>query len=434
MMKPDLLILLGSGATVPAIPGMATVTDHLLNWRNYLAPNKKGSLRPKVSGAGDKRATFFEYIKQRLPKSDSTYNFEQLIGCVEALTTAFTTTKQAPETWAGNPYFVSPISPFVRPRAGLTENSELWEVREASHYEVLRLVSEACDEVWKSKNPHPLAQGLKKLSKHFTLRIFSLNYDDIPYESELNFETGYKRLYDGFVPSLLFQPSDRHLHLQLHGSVLFGPDLRGKAMIPLYQSRAEARDNWKPGSEVGPGPDGLVRLALPMITGLRKPDAAMWEPFGTYAAVFRLFASLTPNWLIIGYGGGDSHINSVLESATLDRVLNPRYQSTPLKVVVVEYQPISDEVLLDLVPDDPVGRVVISRLFSKWANIDFQSPESSPFLRYGTTVGSKRFNRITSRIHISFDGTDWAMTDGIKELISLFRKPWDSKPQIRGIF
>ena len=138
--------------------------------------------------------------------------------------------------------------------------------------------------------PHELTTGLQALAQRFTLRIVSLNYDDVPEHGALGLETGYKRLYDGFVPQSLYEPSESHFHLQLHGSVLFGPDLRGQAVLPRYSDRAEARATWVTGSGFGVGPDGLERFALPMVTGFRKADQDLWEPFGTYMGAFRFFA------------------------------------------------------------------------------------------------------------------------------------------------
>ena len=134
---------------------------------------------------------------------------------------------------------------------------------QAACYAVLTRISLACDAAAIAKERHALASGLEKLSEHFTLRVFSLNYDDIPEHSSLRFKTGYERLYDGFVPATLFEPSPRHFHLQMHGSVLFGPDKRGKAILPRYESREEARNEWEVHSEEHVGADGRRILRCP---------------------------------------------------------------------------------------------------------------------------------------------------------------------------
>jgi len=53
-----------------------------------------------------------------------------------------------------------------------------------------------------------------------------------------------------------------------------------------------------------------------MITGYRKGEKILVEPYAGYYHYFRNEAFRSPNWLILGYGGGDPHINSVLTSAS----------------------------------------------------------------------------------------------------------------------
>jgi hypothetical protein len=156
-----------------------------------------------------------------------------------------------------------------------------------------------------------------------------------------------------------------------------------------------------------------------MITGFRKPEATIWEPYGTYQAAFRYFASTIRNWLIVGYGGGDSHVNAVLQSAVLNALFHPWYDSTPLRVAVIDFCEYQGPRLLDLEVNDPVGKLVISRLASKWANVDFQAPESHKFLRSGTLFHPRRFNRLTKRLWLSADGTEWALTAGISQLMEV---------------
>jgi hypothetical protein len=282
--------------------------------------------------------------------------------------------------------------------------------------------------VAESPRPHELTTGLHALAQDFTLRIVSLNYDDVPEHGALELETGYKRLYDGFVPQSLYEPSDSHFYLQLHGSVLFGPDLRGQAVLPRYSDRAEARATWATGSGFGVSPDGLERFALPMVTGFRKADQILWEPFGTYMGAFRLFAHRIPTWLVIGYGGTDPHVNAVLQSAVMHHVFNPWYDPTPLRAVVVDFSPMHGEVPLVLDVDDPIGRLIISRLATKWASSDFPAPESYEFLRAGTSLGPRRFNRITKRLWVCLDGAAFALGEGLPALIAHLREPRDDPP------
>jgi hypothetical protein len=320
----------------------------------------------------------------------------------------------------------------VESRTALTGRSELSQAREAICYEVLGRVSAACDAVQAASRPHALTTGLQALAKRFTLRIVSLNYDDVPEHGSLELETGYRRLYDGFVPEVVYEPGDLHLHLQLHGSVRLGPDVRGQAVLPRYHDRAEARASWTPGSGWGVGPDGLERLALPMITGFRKADQVLWEPFGTYMGAFRRFAHRIPDWLIIGYGGTDPHVNAVLQSAMMHRVFNPWWDPTPLRAFVIDFSPMSGDVPLVLDVDDPVGRLIISRLATKWAASDFPAPESYEFLRAGSRLSPGRFNRITKRLWLSLDGTGFALGKGLRALVSALSEQSDDGASSTG--
>ena len=74
--------------------------------------------------------------------------------------------------------------------------------------------------------------------------------------------------------------------------------------------------------------DGTKLLAGPMITGLRKADAILLEPFASYYSC--LYNSLLKSrvWVIIGYGGVDPHINSCLSRALNARVKRPTHLVT----------------------------------------------------------------------------------------------------------
>lgn len=412
--KPPLLVLLGAGATVPGIPGVASITEDLLAWRAFLSPAEDGSIIPKGNCEDENRLPFFRYLHDQLPRHEAGYNFEQLIGCCEALSHALDDHIEAETGWDGSAYLRSPYAPFMQSKGKLNSGSELWRAHEEARYFVLDRVSRACDH---TSGNTPLAKGLSQLADLFTLKVASLNYDDIPLQTNIPFQDGYKRYFDGFVPSSLYSEPSRHVLLHLHGSVRFGPDVRGQAIIPRYESRDEARSNWEVGrAEFGSTPDGYTRYSLPMITGFRKPEAIIWEPYGTYQAAFRYFASTIRTWLVIGYGGGDSHVNAVLQSAVLDAVFNSWYDNRPLRVAVIDYCACDTACLLDLDVNNPIGKLVISRLASKWANTDFQAPESYPFLRSGNLFRPRTFNRLTKRLWLSADGTGWALTEGMSQL------------------
>ena len=215
--KPPLLILLGAGATVPEIPGVWALTKALLKWREFLSPTDDGSILPKGSAEDNERIPFFKYLHDQLPHPEAGYNFEQLIGCCEALSHALHDDNGADDLyWDGSASVVSPYSPFMRPSGRINHQTELWKAHEQARYFILDQVSRASDV---TEGSTPLARGLQQLADVFTLKVASLNYDDIPMQARVPFQDGYKDLYDRFVPSSFYEEWWRHVLLHLHGSV-----------------------------------------------------------------------------------------------------------------------------------------------------------------------------------------------------------------------
>jgi hypothetical protein len=59
---------------------------------------------------------------------------------------------------------------------------------------------------------------------------------------------------------------------------------------------------------------------------------------------------------------------------------------------------------------------LITKFFYPWAAADVLATHSRQYLRSGTELHPKRFNRISRRITVNFDGTEWAFTAGWKDL------------------
>jgi hypothetical protein len=141
-------------------------------------------------------------------------------------------------------------------------------------------------------------------------------------------------------------PQAQDLNIQLHGSVHFGMEagnLDGVTRLRRYDDIQEARRSW--GISTGPSraQDDHILPVVPMITGRRKADMMLLEPFGSYFHYFRQAAMTTPRWLIIGYGGGDFHVNAILATAA-------EKWGDDLRVVICNHLPESE-----LVPNPDAG-------------------------------------------------------------------------------
>jgi hypothetical protein len=153
-----------------------------------------------------------------------------------------------------------------------------------------------------------------------------------------------------------------------------------------------------------------------MVTGYGKAEATLWEPFGTYLAALRRTAMLTQTWLIIGYGGSDAHVNACLNSALMQAV-SVDHLSGFRHAVIVDYHSLARERRLDFDERDPIGHMLINKIFKPWAELDIFDPASYEFHRSGTYFRPKAFNRISKRLSVSLDGTAWAFGDGMDALL-----------------
>lgn len=323
-------IILGSGASADFFPGTAAITNELKSWNLYHEPPAHGDSRSvwtDIIGADAKGRTYFESIyeiaKGNFKNPESFLNFERLIHI--ALQLEYATVTQGA---------IDKFRPTLR--AFLEFKKELGQYDNPSLSGII--ASDGCIHIldWISETYTPalierlkgseLNQFLKYLDgKRFATRIFSLNYDTQPLYSDLEFETGFRPhlecSYEGFSPKDFLDWNGNHLYCQLHGSTLFGyPSTRSDdgplGFIARYKdvlSAQKSRGTTKTGS--GNKQDGFPGVTNLMITGLRKADDILEEPYASY--YHRLFSELTETnrWIIIGYGGGDSHINRCLMRA-----------------------------------------------------------------------------------------------------------------------
>lgn len=400
--SPPLLVLLGSGATYPAIPGVSQITAHLMAWNRLRAPDP-GILTPLIpTGAADSRLPLFDWLsKTASANRKDPPHFEQLVHVLEQLESLY----PLPPSRGTVDKYVPLISTFVEPKAQVNVDGYGFAAQLACK-EILNLVAAHCKQV-QDKGVHPLAAGLDALAITSRLRVFSLNYDDVPEHGATSYVTGYGPGPTDFNPAYVLDPGPRHLHAQLHGSVLWGDALLGS--IPeRHADRSAASAGRGTFSSWNTMQDGHRGTSAPMITGLRKADRSLADPYFSYEHALMKHLLGTERWLIIGYGAGDHHINAALRSAREARLRAGK----SLRVAAVNF--FTDWEIPGPTPawfGTPAATSVSNQLQS-WADDAcraFVAP-TSPY------IDQHSFNRIAPDIALSLDGTEWALGAGLKEL------------------
>jgi hypothetical protein len=169
-----------------------------------------------------------------------------------------------------------------------------------------------------------------QLSEYSKVKLFSLNYDSRIIDTEWGWWTGFRRLNadeararDTKEGTEVFEPCggipiDANAFIQVHGSTHF--TWVAHYIAPKYAIARHAEPLERHGT---PRRGGFElwndRSALPvlsMVTGFRKGEKVLAEPYASYTNYFRQEAFRSPNWAILGYGGNDPHINAVLTSAS----------------------------------------------------------------------------------------------------------------------
>jgi len=399
---------------MPHIPGVAKITESL---RAFEVRKRHSDQPPQriFDRIATECATKLAALSLKDGKPHPPPNFEDLLGIAEYYSNDLankTLTDLFQERPFGNP----------------------WEEYREACFAILRWISKACDEA--ERKPLPIVRGLEELAEHFRLWVFSLNYDDVPeHSNRIKFYSGYDttkgtgrvhgdsrfysvQLYNGMNQ---FHDTDANLHLQLHGSVLFGPDLLSHGVLPRFPDRELARKSWDDERlryEITrqPTSGGKLIPCLPMVTGYGKTNSTLAEPYGTYMGLLRRVAMLTPAWLIVGYGGSDPHVNACLKSAMLQSI-EVNHVHGFQHAVVVDYFDLKGPTLLDLSLNNPLGNALATKFFFSWAGSDIFSRDSRKHVRECAIFRNHDFNRLSKRLSVCLDGTEWAMTSGVSELL-----------------
>jgi hypothetical protein len=155
------------------------------------------------------------------------------------------------------------------------------------------------------------------------VRISTLNYDDSIERSMTN-----SNLWDGFTngsPGMIDYKGFRITHdlelLHLHGSVRFVPEKQQDSPgwfphLKRFDSNELARSERSVSNEyVQTAQSGEVILTGPIISGLRKSDKLVVEPYGLFHQRFQEGLAKWPRFLCIGYGAADTYLNAAIRRA-----------------------------------------------------------------------------------------------------------------------
>lgn len=360
MQKSELLVLLGSGSSVGVIPGVEELTKRLLKW-DYLREPPQERLPGKhdsdllIEQTSDNRQPFFKALRDVIHNGSRLKdpNFEELISLCETLIPfAQYDPSKPPRTGVGA---------FLRFHQELQHwNASGWfqDAGDYACHQVLDWVAEANLKAIES-GVASVSQGLRTLHEDTSLKVFSLNYDNLAFGSGVDFYTGFERQgrnYAEFVPRYPW-PTEQDYLCQLHGSVHFGYR-ESPSHIVRFDDITKARETWKSYVEESdsvngshtfhfrdrlyvPLQDGGTALIGPMISGLRKVDKTTvgFAPYSYYINAMRNEAFRVRKWLIIGYGFGDQHINRILSEAHDYHV----EKNTDHRIAIIDYHDFLDD-------------------------------------------------------------------------------------------
>lgn len=322
------LVVAGAGTNPPLSTRL--ITDYLLNWRRIVEPGRK----PDDPDARPFFAWLAEQLRDVFPKTDNPYdpptwtsagqaNFEELLHVVERL------------TYLMHVHYYDMMKPKLPPY-----EQPFYEISAIGHqlkgfgiYDVLVFASNAIlDFVTEQAAALPGNDSralMRAIDEHYTPHLYSLNYDSNLAVDTTEWWTGFGEMTDTMKkhtkpgdPRLMFRteastPQDEPVFAQLHGSTNFGW-IENEWRAPHYviarypTPRVPHRTPRRIGFEQWG--DRTALPVMPMITGFRKAEKILAEPFASYYHCLRTDAFRCNRWLVLGYAVGDPHVNAALES------------------------------------------------------------------------------------------------------------------------
>lgn len=330
MASTRLTILLGAGSTITAgAPSTQDLTTHVCRIRRPLVVrmgtpyllalplSQEGREEPlRTSNA----VPVCKLILDALNASYKSVNFEVVIHALEQLQSF----AQAQNIDAHD-NFRSVLSAFLeaaRKHEILLDANLLSEARRAVMEEILTQIGNKLFCVG-PKPEQQLSDFFTRLTDHFDLSVFTLNYDDLADR------TG--NWFDGFTipcdPDSTPTPwgfdrrgfierchTESKVLLHMHGSTRFGYSPRGDFDLVKYDDASKALDSFKYIRQSDKTENGNIISGTPIISGFNKVMKLTGNPvpYGYYYQALVAALLQNPRLLVVGYGGADPHINTWL--------------------------------------------------------------------------------------------------------------------------
>jgi SIR2-like domain len=329
-MKSNLTVLLGAGSTIgtgvegargmPSTDDLTRAVSSIQFPKIVLYGTPFLTTQPQdVPHRAVEVVPAIQMVQRALLANFSQVNFELILHAIEQLLPLTTTKGWAPYSDLAHPA----LAAFIE----LERRHELlrdWSLLRTSRDNIiLKIISEIENRKTNYISHPPLARFITTLRTHFNISVFTLNYDDVVDEIFDDWLDGFgdKDATVGELNGRKFQPaelaksaqSQRPLLIHMHGSVRFGPG-QGLFQIVQYDNIKEAKNAIKSVATSDTHVRGQVITATPIISGYNKAARLALNP-APYGYYFRLFIDkLLSNerLIVVGYGGGDEHINTWL--------------------------------------------------------------------------------------------------------------------------
>ncbi len=285
------VVILGAGASHGIVSSTQEITDKLLD---YAIPQNDDPFSPRYN---TNPQTYFKILQERL---GGRVTFEQLLD--EAL-------KQA----KGNRH-LNDSAPHI---TAVLQGSYLAALTIYEDMEKARKKQEL--------ESSPSVLLLNRLSASTPLTIGTLNWDSLPLHCSPHWYDGY--IHDDTNESKFdrnFQEKCEESHYRLfwlHGSIHFNRPSPEELMenprdfaFRWFKDANYALHRWNQG--LSSGPMGDLTPQFPVITAGNKPNQLFTRPFFDYWTTLFKHLLETSALVVIGYSGGDDHLNGLLTEAS----------------------------------------------------------------------------------------------------------------------
>jgi hypothetical protein len=303
-MKKKLLIIVGAGASIDfGMPSVREIDKLFSDWANQWFPlqdNPKSNLycylrdvinRYYESGKNNKNETNFEEVLYQLNLLDH-LSFDPC--CEHAL-------------------------------KALIEG-KLFQFRESNNFNILskelivKLKNHFID-ICKSidfEKVRCLRIFLSAIKEKFEIGIITLNYDDVFTQTLPDLFTGFDE-NGKFNARLLLNRSDWNFIYHLHGSIHFSVTDNTISWFNKPEEDNELSLDIESEYNKMIYREGLSFYLHPIIAGYGKTLQVLRQPFRTYFAHANYLVNEADNFLFLGYGFGDEHLNALFSDIRDDR-------------------------------------------------------------------------------------------------------------------